>query len=148
VIICSGMKIYFNSVYLNAAPANADAILNGKNGGALVNAADSGAKVFSASPGGSVSPAGIGLNVALAAGSAGGTPAVGGSSSSGVPAAVITWNTVPGATNYLYFKNQLTDANWQVLTNFVSGSPGGPVSVTDPANVNGRFYQVQVAAPQ
>jgi hypothetical protein len=134
VVICSGMKIYFNSVYINGTLANTT--LNGKNGGALVNATDSSpGKVFNVSPGGGVTPSSIGLTV---------VPTVSGSAA-GV---ALTWNTVPGATNNLYYKNQLGGATWQVLTNFVSGSSGGTVTVNDPASANGRFYQVRLDVPQ
>jgi hypothetical protein len=145
VFICSGMKIYFNTVYLNGTLSTN--VLNGKNGGALVKATDS-TPGFTVSPGGGgVSPASIDLNVALAV-TPGTTPAVGGSVGNPASAAVITWNTAPNATNYLYFKNSLSDTNWQVLTNFVSGPQGGTVSVSDPANVGGRFYQVRLDVPQ
>jgi hypothetical protein len=146
VTICSGMKIYFNTAYLNGTLATN--VLNGANGGALVKATDSNpGKIFTVSPGGGVTPASIDLNVALAV-TPGTAPAVGGAAGNTASAAVITWNTAPDATNYLYFKDSLSDTNWQILTNFVSGPQGGTVTVSDPANVGGRFYQVRLDVPQ
>jgi hypothetical protein len=81
----------------------------------------------------------------------------------------ITWNTVPNATNYIYYTTKF--AAWYILTNAtISSSPSGsvinstptnfvvtfssgthslPVSVTvsDPASTN-RFYKVRVDTKQ
>lgn len=64
-------------------------------------------------------------------------------------AAVLTWNTIPYATNYVFYRTNLTLPNWQLLTNFVSPvaypSPPVPVTVTDPVGLTSRrYYQVRV----
>jgi hypothetical protein len=65
---------------------------------------------------------------------------------------VLTWNSIPFATNSVFFKPSLTAANWQLLTNplltnpFVLGSVGGRQRVVDPVGAGGRFYRVQVNA--
>jgi hypothetical protein len=65
---------------------------------------------------------------------------------------VLTWNSIPFATNSVFFKPSLTVANWQLLTNpfltnpFVLGSVGGRQRVVDPVGAGGRFYRVHVDA--
>jgi hypothetical protein len=66
---------------------------------------------------------------------------------------VISWNTVPLATNSVFYSTNLV--NWRLLTNiyipvdpFVSPNPyPGPatnIMVFDPTAGPGRFYQVSV----
>jgi hypothetical protein len=64
-------------------------------------------------------------------------------------AVVLSWNSVPYATNSVFFKPSVTAANWQLLTNFVLGPTGGRQRVVDPVGAGGRFYRVRVdlAAP-
>ena len=63
------------------------------------------------------------------------------------PAVVLSWNSVPYATNSVFFKPSLTAANWQLLTTFVLGPTGGRQRFVDPVTAGGRFYQVQVDRP-
>src|SRR5206468_3598037 len=59
--------------------------------------------------------------------------------------AQISWNTVPYAANYVYYKNSFAATNWLVLTNFVSNPVGGRVSINDPVSpAQPRFYRVRV----
>ncbi|HVM50199.1 MAG TPA: hypothetical protein VMU04_19380 [Candidatus Acidoferrum sp.] len=67
-------------------------------------------------------------------------------------AVVVSWNTIPSTTNYLYGSSpKLGKANtWQLLTNFVSGPQlGARASVTDTSvkTNSARFYRVQVVSP-
>jgi len=66
------------------------------------------------------------------------------------PGALVSWRTIPYSTNAVYVKSAPMAAEWQLLTNFVSGGPiSGRVSVFDPMMLNGaRFYRVQVNAPR
>ena len=69
-----------------------------------------------------------------------------------VPAAIIQWNSIPGATNFVYYKTNLTSQTWFTLTNYVSPSIVPPVggwpivnTVTDIVNsAQARFYNVTV----
>ena len=64
------------------------------------------------------------------------------------PRALITWDTVPFATNFLYYTSSLLTNNWQLFTNFNSVSttgPSYPVTVSDTNRASGiRFYKVVV----
>ena len=62
----------------------------------------------------------------------------------------ISWQTIPGATNSLYYRTNLVAGAWLPLTNFVSAlpypSPLTAVTVSDPVGLAGaKFYQVRVA---
>jgi hypothetical protein len=59
---------------------------------------------------------------------------------------VLAWNSIPHATNSLFFKPSTTATNWQLLTNYVLGPVGGRQRVVDPMGVGGRIYRVQVNA--
>ena len=64
------------------------------------------------------------------------------------PRALLSWATVPFATNYVYYTSNLLANSWQVYTNFnsinVSG-PAYPVIVSDTNLSKGiRFYKVVV----
>ena len=64
-------------------------------------------------------------------------------------AARLQWNTIPLATNYVWFKTNLISPNWSLLTNFVSPlpypSPAAAVTVFDPVNSTGQhYYRVSV----
>jgi hypothetical protein len=63
--------------------------------------------------------------------------------------AVLTWDTVPLATNYVYYTSNLLTGPWQLFTNFNSVSatgPAYPVTVTDTNILKGiRFYKVMVS---
>ena len=62
--------------------------------------------------------------------------------------ALISWDTLPHATNYLYSIGSAGATNWQLVTSFVAGPVGGRVQATDPINNGGlRFYKVRVAVP-
>jgi hypothetical protein len=65
--------------------------------------------------------------------------------------AVLSWYSIPSATNYIYYKTNLTSSSWQMLTNFVSPSAvppagGWPIStvIQDPISGSGRYYKVSV----
>jgi len=64
-------------------------------------------------------------------------------------AALLTWDTVPLATNYVYYATSLLSNNWSLYTNFLSSNvtgPAYPVFVTDTNILKGiRFYKVTVA---
>ncbi|HEY4415398.1 MAG TPA: hypothetical protein VGO57_06875, partial [Verrucomicrobiae bacterium] len=68
------------------------------------------------------------------------------------PAAMIRWSSIPGSTNYVYYKTDLASSTWLTLTNFVSPAivpPAGgwPIinTVFDPMNSSQpRFYNVTV----
>jgi hypothetical protein len=61
---------------------------------------------------------------------------------------VLTWNTIPFATNYVYYTSSLLTNNWTLFTNFTSTSgfgPAYPVTVSDTNLTQGiRFYQVKL----
>jgi hypothetical protein len=60
---------------------------------------------------------------------------------------VLSWNTIPNSTNYVFFKPSLSATNWQLLTNFVFGGPAaGRQRIVDPLAAGGRFYRVRVDA--
>jgi len=59
---------------------------------------------------------------------------------------VLSWNSIPYATNFVFFKTNVMASNWQLLTNFVLGSAGGRQRVVDPAGANARFYRLRVDA--
>ena len=70
------------------------------------------------------------------------------------PAARLTWNSIPGATNYVYYKTNLLSTNWMVLTNFVSPTVVPPVGGWPITNVlsdslmnQNRFYQLRLNTP-
>jgi hypothetical protein len=64
----------------------------------------------------------------------------------------LQWETIPGATNYVFYNTNLVSANWLLLTNFISAATVPPVggwpitaTVTDPVNpVQPRYYRVRV----
>jgi hypothetical protein len=63
---------------------------------------------------------------------------------------LLSWNSVPYATNSVFFGPSLTAGNWQLLTNYVTGPAGGRQRIVDyPTNTSGQFYRVRVdtAAP-
>lgn len=67
------------------------------------------------------------------------------------PMALVSWNTAPLSTNYLYSSPspQAGTTNWQLVTNFVFGPSAGRVTVAEPMSPNGpRFYRVRVVPRQ
>jgi hypothetical protein len=64
-------------------------------------------------------------------------------------ALVLSWNSIPFATNSVFFEPSVTATNWQLLTNFVTGPTGGRQRVVDPVGASSQFYRVRVdlAAP-
>ena len=60
-------------------------------------------------------------------------------------AVVLSWNSIPYATNFVQVKPSLT-GNWQPLTNVLSGPAGGRqrVVVPVPTGAGAGFYRVQV----
>ena len=70
-------------------------------------------------------------------------------------AVLLSWNTLPNSTNFVYFKPSLTATNWQPLTNqfftnsSVYNSPiAGRTGVVDPLSGGSRYYRVSVEAAQ
>jgi len=63
--------------------------------------------------------------------------------------ALLTWDTVPFATNYVYYATNLVNANWQLYSNFLSTNvvgPTYPVTVSDTNISKGiRFYKIVVS---
>ena len=59
--------------------------------------------------------------------------------------AVLTWNSLAYATNFLEYKPALASPQWLTLTNFVSGGITQPVSILDDVPASGsRLYRVRV----
>jgi hypothetical protein len=63
--------------------------------------------------------------------------------------ALLTWDTVPLATNYVYYATNLVGGNWLLYSNFLSTNVVGPVypvTVSDTNISKGiRFYKVVVS---
>jgi len=65
------------------------------------------------------------------------------------PGAVVSWRSVPGSTNTLFYRSSLTTPVWLPLTNVVTGPMATSVSVFDPMAASGtRYYRVEVSVPQ
>ena len=63
------------------------------------------------------------------------------------PVVVLSWNSIPYSTNWVFYKLTLQTAQWQLLTNFVLGSAGGRQQIVQPSALNSsRFYRVRVDA--
>lgn len=63
------------------------------------------------------------------------------------PTVVLSWNSIPYSTNWVFYKPTLQTANWQILTQFVLGSAGGRQQIVQsPALSGSRFYRVRVDA--
>lgn len=65
----------------------------------------------------------------------------------GSPATAVglSWRTLPGAANQVFYKASLTDAQWTLLTEFTTpAGAGSRVSVSDPVDAGRRFYRVVV----
>ncbi|MGD0259140.1 MAG: hypothetical protein ABSD29_04870 [Verrucomicrobiota bacterium] len=64
---------------------------------------------------------------------------------------VLSWDTLPLASNYLYSSSSLLQpgTNWQLVTNFLSDATiGGRANVTYPISTNGAlYYRVGVQSP-
>jgi hypothetical protein len=64
---------------------------------------------------------------------------------------MLSWNTTPFASNYLYASSSLLSpsTNWRLVTNFLSDATiGGRVTVPDPIGTNGAlYYRVRVLSP-
>jgi hypothetical protein len=61
-------------------------------------------------------------------------------------AVVLSWNSIPYSTNFVFYTPSVTAPNWQVLTNFVLGPVGGRQRFVDRIGAGGRFYRVRVDA--
>ena len=57
--------------------------------------------------------------------------------------ATVSWNTVAGAANTIYYKNSIADATWHVLKTFAS-QRGGRTAVSDTVGNTTRFYKVEL----
>jgi hypothetical protein len=65
-----------------------------------------------------------------------------------VRAAVVSWNTYPHSSNVIFSASSPGGPNWQVVTNFMSGSMGGRVAITNQVGTNGmKFYKALVVTP-
>lgn len=127
-----GMKLYFSQAFIDDGFGGLTDItseLAGKNGGSLVQVSHTGPL--------SVPAPIVSFNAALKV------------KVETAPTArsLVTWETPARATNTLFYVNQPGETNWQVLTNFVSGTSGGTASFADPFQKNGRFYKVRVDKP-
>jgi hypothetical protein len=61
---------------------------------------------------------------------------------------VLSWSTIPGASNYLYAASSLPTTNWQLVTNFLSPTNAWEATATDQVKTNGgRYYRVRVLSP-
>lgn len=63
---------------------------------------------------------------------------------------VLSWNTIPLSSNYLYTSPSLSSAtNWQLVTSFLSADIlGGQATVRDSIKTNGpHYYRVRVLSP-
>jgi hypothetical protein len=58
----------------------------------------------------------------------------------------LTWFTQPNWTNIIQFKNNLTDTNWQTLTN-LTGTGASTLNFIDPTVSTQRFYRVILNLP-
>lgn len=60
--------------------------------------------------------------------------------------AVISWQFIPNAMNYVYYSTNLATSNWNLLTNFTTtASPPPFTTILDPVSpATSRFYRVQV----
>jgi len=63
-------------------------------------------------------------------------------------ASLLSWTSVPGSVNYVYYKDSLTDPDWRLLTNFTLLPDGTTkATVVDTNNLLGsRVYRVGVDA--
>ncbi|MGH7973660.1 MAG: hypothetical protein ACREIC_33500, partial [Limisphaerales bacterium] len=61
------------------------------------------------------------------------------------PAALVSWSTFPGTTNYLLSATSAHATNWTVVTNFYYPGPlPGRVTVADLVRTNNpKFYRVR-----
>jgi hypothetical protein len=59
---------------------------------------------------------------------------------------MLTWHSVPYSTNSVFFTPTLTPPNWQLVTNFVSGSVLGNQQAFDLPRAGG-YYRVRVDVP-
>jgi hypothetical protein len=69
------------------------------------------------------------------------------SPTSSVLAAVLKWQTITNATNFVFYKTNFTMTNWLPLTNFITpAATSSPVTVTvsEPATNKMRDYRVRV----
>jgi len=63
-------------------------------------------------------------------------------------APLLQWSGLANSTNIVFFKTNLANTNWTVLTNFVFGPVNGVATVIDRGRTNGAaYYKVQVIAP-
>jgi hypothetical protein len=62
---------------------------------------------------------------------------------------VLSWNTMPLTSNYLYSASSLPTTNWQLVTNFVSSATiGSRTTLTYPIGTNRAIhYRVRVQSP-
>ena len=134
IFVTPEMKLYYSHVFFDNTDVTVG--LNGKSvggGGGFAAVFHQGvintATDVSKSGGGTLSQIDLGLNVQITDG-----------------LAVISWNTVAGANNNVYYKSAATGGNWVLLTSFES-TASGPTSITDPVGPDMRVYKVSVDLP-
>lgn len=133
--VAPGMKIYYRYLRLNGVSVS-PALLNGKNDGAFNFVSTyTGPDIATLSSGNSV-PTIYDNNPDLKVTS--GNPL--GSS------VIVSWNTIGGATNRLYYKNSIADPQWVELVNFVAGADGR-VNYPEAVNAPSRVYKVELDLP-
>jgi hypothetical protein len=113
---------------LNAALATSRTI--DSNGNGVANS-------FDVNPIPVLSPSGLALSVTVTNGPG--------------PKAILSWNTIPLTSNYLYVSSSpfSSSTNWQLVTNFLSANVlGGKATVTTTITNNGpRYYRVRATSP-
>jgi hypothetical protein len=127
-----GMKIYFSQAYMDDGLGNfvdVTSELAGKNDGAFGQVSHSGPLSVPIPPV-TISPA---IKVVV--------------EKSPQLRSLVSWQTPAKATNYLYYVANPYSQNWQLLTNFVSGTTSNAVTIVDPGLSSSRFYRVKVDVP-
>jgi hypothetical protein len=129
-----GMKIYYTYLRINGTSVS-PSLLDGKNGGAFNYVSGyTGPDIASLSQETTQTVYGYELDLKVASGEPAGS------------AVIVSWNTVAGATNKLYYKDSLVASEWQLLNSFVS-SASGRVEYPDAVSPAGRVYRVQLDFP-
>lgn len=130
----SGMKIYFAYLVIDGVTVS-PTLLDGKNGGAFNYVSTyTGPSIQSVDADQGDKGDGFSLNLSVSSGNPPGT------------AVLVSWNTVAGATNRLFYKNSLTDSTWHLLGEFIS-SADGRVEYPDAVTAGSRIYSVQIDRP-
>ena len=133
VDIKPGFKIYYANAFAGAADISVS--LNGKYG---VNGAAGGQFIRVIHSGGVYNKQFGGSTIGSFTGSSGLELAID-------PALdyTVSWNSVAGALNQVYYKHALPDSDWQLVQSFIS-THTGRTAITNPVGSDGGFYKVEV----